>query len=291
MTELPFEYSARPRRQALALPDGARVAFYIAPNIEHFPVGQPAIHLFPATLGCPPDPLNYGWRDYGVRVGLWRVADVLAERGVPMTAAVNSAVCERYPEIVEEGVRAGWTWVCHGRDNATFQAGMDEEEERGFLSEAVDVIERATGARPKGWLGPALTETFNTPRLLAELGFTYVLDWSNDDEPFALTVPGMVAVPYLSELSDITIFHIHGGSAEDFTREVCAHFDRLYAEGTTRPSVMGLGVHPFLIGQPRRIAALEQALDHILGHDDVWITTSDAVADWYQESRKQDSDA
>lgn len=282
MTELPFHYSARPRRPPLALPRGERVAFYIAPNVEHFPVGRPAIHIFPATLGCPPDPLNYGWRDYGLRVGLWRVADVLAARNVPASVAVNSAVCALYPEVIEAGLAAGWTWVCHGRDNATFQAGMDEDEERAFLADVVQTIGRTTGTRPRGWLGPALTETFNTPRLLAELGFRYVLDWSNDDEPFPLTVPGMVAVPYLGELSDITVFHLHGGSPDDFTRAVCDHFDRLYLEGAERPSVMGLGVHPFLIGQPGRIGALERALDHILGHPDVWVTTSDHVADWYQ---------
>lgn len=291
MSDLPFDYSARPRREPLRLPDGARVGFYVAPNVEHFPVGEPAISLFPATLGCPPDPLNHGWRDYGVRVGLWRVADALAARGVPASVAVNSAVCEHYPEIVEAGLDAGWTWVCHGRDNATFQAGMDEDQERSYLADVVGVIERATGTRPKGWLGPALTETFNTPRLLAELGFTYVLDWSNDDEPYPLRVPGMVAIPYLAELSDITIFHTHGGSPDDFAQAVCDHFDRLYAEGTERPSVMGLGLHPFLIGQPRRIRALEQALDHILGHDDVWITTSDDVADWFHSTLRRTTDA
>ncbi len=284
MNDVPFRYSARPRRPPLELPGGARVAFYLAPNVEHFPVGRPAISLFPATLGCPPDPLNYGWRDYGLRVGLWRVADALAERAIPASVAINSAVCDLYPEVVEEGLKAGWSWVCHGRDNATFQAGMDEGEERAYLTGVLETIERATGRRPRGWLGPALTETFATPRLLHELGVEYVLDWSNDDEPFELDVEGMIAVPYLAELSDITIFHMHGGSPDDFTRAVRDHFDRLYLEGAARPSVMGLGVHPFLIGQPGRIAALERALDHILGHDDVWITTSDDVAAWYRST-------
>lgn len=284
MSRFPFSYSARRRRDPLVLPGGARVAFYVAPNVEHFPVGQPAISLFGATAGCPPDPINAGWRDYGMRVGLWRVADALADRGIPASIALNSAVCDHYPEVIEEGLAAGWTWVCHGRDNATFQVGMDEDAERTFLADALGAIERATGTRPKGWLGPALTETYATPRLLAELGCTYVMDWANDDEPYALDVSGMIAVPYLGELSDITIFHLHGGSPDDFTNAVCTHFDRLYAEGATRPSVMGLGVHPFLVGQPGRIGALERALDHIRGHDDVWITTSDAVADWFSST-------
>lgn len=282
MTGLPFTYSARVHRPPLRLPEQARVGFYVVPNVEHFPVGRPALSLLPATTATEPDPLNYGWRDYGVRVGLWRIADVLEERCLRPTVALNSAVCDEYPVIVEEGVRRGWSWIAHGRDNATFQAGMSRDEERTYLEEVTDRIERATGTRPRGWLGPALTESYETPGLLAALGYTHVLDWANDDEPYLLDVDGpLVAVPYLSEVSDIVIFATHGGSPDDFVRAVCDHFDRLYAEGAHRPSVMGLGLHPFLIGQPGRIGALERVLDHIAAHEGVWCTTSDAVADWH----------
>ncbi|MFZ0043328.1 MAG: polysaccharide deacetylase family protein, partial [Solirubrobacteraceae bacterium] len=270
-------------RPPLALPHGARVAFYLAPNVEHFAIDRPAVSLFGATAALTPDPLNYGWRDYGVRVGIWRVMEALDERSLRASVALNSAVCDHYPEIIAEGVKRHWCWVAHGRDNSTFHTGMTVDEERSLLSSVIHGIERATGAAPRGWLGPALTETFNTPRLLSDLGLRYVMDWCNDDEPYHLDVePGpMVALPYLSEVSDIPIFLLHGGGPDDFTRAVTDHFDRLYREGERRPAVMGLGVHPFLIGQPGRIAALERALDHIASHEDVWLTTSDEIVDWY----------
>jgi allantoinase len=279
----PFTYSPRIRREPLQLPDSARVAFYLAPNIEFFEFGRPGISLFSGTAGLTPDPLNYGWRDYGVRIGLWRVMETLDERALRASAPINSAVCRHYPEIVEEGARRGWCWVAHGRDNTTYHTGMNEDEERALLADALAEIDQATGTRPLGWLGPALTETHSTPRLLSELGLRYVMDWCNDDEPYPLDVDGgeMIALPYLSEVSDIPIFLLRGGSAADFARTVIDHFDRLYAEGTRRPSVMGLGVHPFLIGQPSRIGALERVLDHILAHEQVWIATSDEIAEWY----------
>jgi peptidoglycan/xylan/chitin deacetylase (PgdA/CDA1 family) len=221
-----------------------------------------------------------------MRVGLWRVADVLERAGVTPSVALNAAVCDHYPEVIEEGVARGWTWLCHGRDNASFHVGMDEPTERRELEASLNTIERACGARPRGWLGPALTETFATPRLLAELGVSYVLDWCNDDEPYALDVEGprIISVPYQAEVNDIPIFHLRGGSADDFVGAACAHFDRLHLEGAERPSVMGLGIHPFLIGQPSRIGALERVLDHVLGHDGVWSATADEIAAWYLAS-------
>ncbi|MBV9415020.1 MAG: polysaccharide deacetylase family protein [Solirubrobacterales bacterium] len=259
------------------------MAFYLAVNVEWFPAGRPAISLFEATAGAGADPLNYGWRDYGSRVGIWRLMEALDERRLPVSAPLNSAVCQHYPQIVQAGTTRGWCWVAHGRDNSTFHTDMAEAEERALLHEMLEVITEATGTRPQGWLGPALTETFRTPSLLSEFGVRYVMDWCNDDEPYRLAVePGpLIALPYLCEVSDIPIFLWRGGSADTFARAVIDHFDRLYEEGARRPSVMGLGVHPFLIGQPGRIGGLERALDHIASHPDVWLATSDEIADWY----------
>lgn len=270
----------------MELPQGARVAFYLAPNIEHFEPDRPAISLFGATAGLSPDPLNHGWRDYGLRVGIWRLMDVLDQRSLRASAPLNSACCELYPEIVQHGCERGWCWIAHGRDNSTFHTGLDEAEERALLAQIIGTIEEATGRRPQGWLGPALTETHNTPRLLSELGLSYVMDFTNDDEPYLLDVePGpMIALPYLSEVSDIPILLLRGGTPQDFAATVIAHFDRLYEEGGERPSVMGLGVHPFLIGQPSRIGGLEQALDHVMSRQDVWVATSDEIADWYRQT-------
>lgn len=288
--DLPFSYSPRLRRQPLELPGQARIGFYLAVNVEWFAPDRPAISLFPATATLSPDPLNYGWRDYGARVGVWRVMEMLEQRSLRPSAPVNAAVCRAHPQILEEGTRRGWCWVAHGEDNSTFHAGLDMAEERRVLQQIVDELERGTGRRPFGWLGPAFTETANTPRLLSELGVRYVMDWCNDDEPYALDAgpAPLIALPYLVEVGDIAVFLLRGGGPDDFTRAVVDHFDRLYAEGLHRPAIMGLGVHPFLIGQPSRIGALERALDHILGHPGVWLATSDEIAQWYLESNGGD---
>ena len=154
---------------------------------------------------------------------------------------------------------------------------------RAGLVEIVEILERATGARPRGWLGPALTATLNTYHLLAELGFDYVLDWTNDDQPYPLKVRQgrLLAVPYCSEANDIVITWVYHQTPEDFYRAVVDQFDMLYAEGAESGRVLGLGLHPFIIGQPFRAAYLARALDHIVKHDRVWLTTSDDIATHY----------
>jgi hypothetical protein len=165
-----FDYNPITDRAPLQWPDGARIAFYLGLNLEHYPVDRPSTSIFGGTAGLAPDPLNYGWRDYGPRVGIWRLLESLDRHGLRASALVNSDVCANYPHIVKAGRERDWAWVAHGRDNSTFQAGMSLDDERAYLTEVVETIEQATGQRPRGWLGPALTETFETPTLLAELG-------------------------------------------------------------------------------------------------------------------------
>jgi allantoinase len=285
--EIPFyDYSPIVRRPRLELPDGARVAFWIGVNVEHYTFGQPALSLAQFTSELVPDPLNYGWRDYAPRVGVWRVMRILDKFGIRASAIVNADVLERYPEIVEEGSRRNWAWVGHGQNNSTWHVGMEEEQERTFLANLVQTFERAGLARPKGWLGPSLTATMNTNDLLAEMGFTYVLDWANDDQPYPMNVRSnrLISVPYASEVNDIPIFVIHHQTGEDFYQAVVDQFDMLYAEGAESGRVMGIGIHPFLIGQPFRARYLERALEHIRSHDAVWVTTSDDIADWYLQT-------
>ncbi|MEA2374404.1 MAG: hypothetical protein QOD53_867 [Thermoleophilaceae bacterium] len=279
----PFAYSPLPGRPRLELPDGARVAVWIAVNVEYYPIDKPQISIVPVTTGFVPDPANYGWRDYGARVGIWRLMDLFDELGLPVTAPLNSDVCHRYPEILEEGTRRGWAWMAHGRDNSVFQANMERDEEREYLADVIDTIERASGRRPRGWLGPGLTETFNTPDLLAELGLRYVCDWCNDDQPYPLETSAgrLVSVPYSVEVNDIPLLVTNGMTGPGYQQALVDQFDALYEAGRETAQVMAIPLHPFLVGLPFRLKYLRAALQHVAGHEDVWLTTGDEIADWY----------
>jgi allantoinase len=283
-----FRYTPITERPGITWPGGARVAFYLGLNIEHYQVDKPSTSIFGGTAGLTPDALNYGWRDYGPRVGIWRMIESLDRHGVRASALVNSEVFRHYPQIVEAGRQRDWAWVAHGRDNSTFQAGMTRDEERAYLTEIVGTIEAATGRRPRGWLGPALTETFETPSLLAELGLDYTLDWTNDDQPYALEVPGMYSVPYSIEMNDVTLFVSKSYTGPEFLQAVKDQFDQLYADAAGSGRVMALCVHPFSVSQPFRHKYLDQALEYIAGHEGVWLATSDEIVDSY---RAQTADA
>jgi peptidoglycan/xylan/chitin deacetylase (PgdA/CDA1 family) len=285
-----YRYSAIVDRPPLWWPDGKPVAFYLGLNIEHFRFDLPATSTAPATVGLVPDPMNYGWRDYGVRVGIWRLIELLDRLGMPATVNLNSEVCQHYPRIIEAGVERDWCWVAHGKTNSIFQANMQLDEERAYLREMHEVISQATGTPPRGWLGPALTETFNTPALLAELGYTYVLDWCCDDQPFDLTVEGMISVPYSVDINDITLYLGRNLAGEEYVRMVIDALDQLVQDGRDGPGrVLALPIHPFIVNQPSRHRYLDRVLTEIAARDDVWVTTSDAIADHYLSQKEQTS--
>ena len=279
----PFDYLPLPGRPALEWPGGAPVAVWIAVNVEHYPFGVPGLSIVPITASLVPDPMNYGWRDYGARVGVFRMMEVFDDLGLPVSAPLHTDVCEHYPEIVDEGARRNWAWIAHGRNNAAQQTGMEREAERTDLAEQTAIIERHTGWRPRGWLGPALTETFDTPDLLAELGYTHVLDWCNDDQPYRLRSGGgrLLSVPYSIEVNDIPLFLAKGVSGPDYERVLVDQFDVLceQAERSGSGLVMAIPVHAFLVGLPFRLRYLRSALEHIAGSGRAWCTTSDAIAD------------
>jgi peptidoglycan/xylan/chitin deacetylase (PgdA/CDA1 family) len=282
----PFRYVPLPARERIEWPGGARVAFYVGLNIEHYHVDVPATSIFPGTASLQPDPLNYGWRDYGPRVGIWRMIELLDELEMPASVLLNSEVCDLYPEIVEAGVARAWAWLAHGTTNSRLHTGFESAEaEREALRGMFETIERATGQRPKGWLGPALTETFDTPALLAELGGEYALDWCNDDQPYPFDVgeARMISVPYSIELNDIPLFVGKSFTGPEFKEMIVDWFDQLYEDGDSTGRVMTVALHPFIANQPSRHRHLAEALRHIAGHDDVWLTTSDAIAAHYYE--------
>ena len=184
---------------------------------------------------------------------------------------------EEYPQIVSAGLERNWTWLAHGRTNSILHTGLTVDDEREVLTDIANVITRATGQRPRGWMGPGLTETHQTPSLLAELGFDYVLDWTNDDQPYALNVPGMISVPYSVELNDLMLFG-RGFTGEEFVQIVKDQYDQLRADSATSGRVMALALHPFVIGQPFRHKYLDQALRYLAAQPDAWLTTSDDIA-------------
>jgi allantoinase len=281
----PFDYSPIARREPISWPGGARIAFYLGVNIEHYHVDAPSTSLFAGTAMLQPDPLNYGWRDYGPRVGVWRLIETLDELGLPASVLLNSDVCTEFPEIVAAGVERDWAWLAHGLHNSTFHTGFESpEDERVALAEMFDTIERATGSRPKGWLGPALTESFHTPELLGELGGSYILDWCNDDQPFPLTTNSrMISVPYSIELNDIPLFVNGGFTGPEYRQMIIDWFEQVYRDSADSGRVMTVAIHPFISNQPSRHRYLAEALEHIVGHEGVWVTTSDQIAAHYLE--------
>lgn len=282
-----YSHSPIIKRPKMEFPNGARLAFWVGLNIEHFELDKPSTSLFDKTAMLVPDPLNYGWRDYAPRVAVWRVMEILDKHGLRASVLLNSDVCKYYPEIVEEGNKRNWTWLAHGKNNSTLQTGMNLEQERAYLTDIVNTLKKSTGKSPKGWLGPALTETMNTPDLLEELGLTYLCDWCNDDQPYKLNTKGgkMISVPYSIEVNDIPLFVGKSLTGPDFAQIVKDQFDVLYEEGKKTGRVMCLALHPFVIGQPFRSKYLDEALRYIKGHPDVWFPTSDEIADWYQGKR------
>ena len=278
----PYDYSPITERPPITWPGGARVAVYVGLNVEHFLFDQPSTSLWPGTADLTPDPLNHGWRDYGTRVGIWRTIEGLDRHGIRPSVLLNSSVVENYPQIVAAGVERDWAWLAHGRTNSVLHTGLAIDDERQVLSEIVAAITDATGQPPRGWMGPALTETHHTPELLARMGFRYVLDWTHDDQPYPLTVPGMISVPYSVELNDLILF-ARGTTGPEFVQMVKDQFDQLRADSATSGRVMALALHPFVIGQPFRHRYLEEALGYLAAQPDAWLTTSDDIAAHYLE--------
>jgi allantoinase len=281
--EPPFTYRPASKAPLISWPGGEPVAVWLAVNIEHYPIDRPGLSIVPVTAGFVPDPMNYGWRDYGTRIGIFALTELLDGLEMPVTAPVHAEACTRFPEIIEAGVQRGWTWMAHGEHNAALHVDLEIDAERRMLRDCVQAIESATGQRPRGWLGPALTETFNTPALLDELGLSYTCDWCNDDRPYLLSTPQcrVASVPYSVELNDVTLLLSKGWTAEQYADALIDQFEALRVAGLRSGVVMAIPLHPFLVGVPFRLAQLRRALEHIIGSGDAWRATADQIADHY----------
>ncbi|MFM0174720.1 polysaccharide deacetylase family protein [Paraburkholderia sediminicola] len=281
-----YPYSAIVDRKPLRWPNNARVAVWVIPNIEHFLFDRPSSSIIASTTSFVPDVLNYSWRDYGARVGIWRLMEVMEKYGIKGTVALNSDVCECYPRIIEGGNALGWEWMGHGNNNSTVINSQPEEEERRIIQSTVDIISQGTGKQPRGWLSPALSESHRTLDLLAEAGIQYVANWVNDEQPYPMRVNtgSMLSLPYSVEINDYTAFLEQGQRGEDFAQTIRDQFDGLYEDGAKSGRVMAICLHPFLIGHPHRSKYLAEAFAHITSHEDVWLATGSEIAAWYRNS-------
>jgi peptidoglycan/xylan/chitin deacetylase (PgdA/CDA1 family) len=282
------DYSAIVDRAPLKLPGNARLIFWTIVNLEVWDIGGPMARQ---VLGPPtgqsflPDVPNWSWHEYGMRVGVWRFFDLFKRLNIQPTLSINARVCEDYTRVADEAKREGWEFMGH-----SYQQGPihKEPDQPGMIKRSLDILEHFTGQRPIGWLGPGLTQTYETPDLLAAAGIKYIGDWVYDDEPSTIrTTSGpLVTLPYTMELNDITMMAVQHHESDYLLKRAIDQFDRLYAEGGTRAKVMSLAIHPYLSGQPHRIKYLEAIYDYVAKHEGVLHWNGPQILDWYLAARK-----
>jgi allantoinase len=272
-------------RKPFRWPGDNTLAVWFVPNVEvwHYDSAS-GVGITPNPTNHVPDVFNYAWREYGMRVGLWRLADVFDMAGVKATVALNSQTCEVYPRAVEEMKKRGWEFMGHGTTNSTTLAGLDPDAEQETVRNILSTIEQAIGKKPRGWLGSGLVETYDTLDILAAEGVIYCGDWNNDDQPYPMKVKSgkMFAIPYCNEINDISLYIRKGYTGEQYFRSVVDQFDALYADSRTQPRVMGVPLHPMISGQPLRIRYLERAIAHMKEHPRVWFATGNEIIEAYQ---------
>ena len=282
------DYSPIFDRKPLKLPGGARVAVWPVINVEEWDINEAmARTVLPTPQGVTvvPDIPNFGWFDYGLRVGFWRMKQVLDNYGIRATVSLNASVCLSYPQIVEASVKSGWEMLAHSYIQRVINK---EPDERAAIRRTLSTIQEFTGKTPRGWMGPGLAETFDTPDILAEEGVEYVADWCNDDQPYPMKVKSgsLVALPYTVELNDIPVYLVqHHRSPELFDRAK-DHFDTLYREGEESSRIMCVSTHPYITGAAHRIKYYDKIFEYIKQHDDVVFMTGEEILDWYTEATK-----
>lgn len=276
-----FAYRAITQRPDYAWPGGRRLAVYLGLNIEHFAFGE-GLGAELAPGGPQPDVLNFAWRDYGNRVGVWRMLELFDELALPASVLVNSSIYGYCPEVMEAVRRRGDEVLGHGRTNAERQGVLSEPDERQLIAETTAVIQSAEGKRPSGWLGPWISQSHVTPDLLEEEGYLYLLDWCMDDQPVWMTTRSggrILAVPYPQELNDIPAIVARKDSASQFADMIIGNFDEMLEQSARQPLVMGIALHPYIVGQPYRLREVRRALRHIVAkRDEIWLTTAGAIA-------------
>jgi peptidoglycan/xylan/chitin deacetylase (PgdA/CDA1 family) len=278
------DYSPITERPRLVWPRGARLAVWVVPNVEHYEYLPAKTRVRDPWPRQPhPDVLGYGTRDYGNRVGLWRLMEVLDRHGVRCTASLSLAVLEMYPEILEAMEARRWEYMSHGLYNTRYHWNYSEREERAAIAECAEIHRRRTGRELRGWFSPAASYTLNTPDLVAEAGITYLCDFFHDDQPTEIRVRHgrLIGLPYGFELND-SVLHRRPQEAEDFERIGRDMFDQLYRDSERWGGlVMSIALHPYMMGAPHRVRYLDKLLGYLKSQDHVWWATGAEIADCY----------
>ena len=286
-----YDWSMLPDRKPVAWPQKARVALWVVPALEWFPLNMAGVPFKPpgAMQTAYPDLRHYTLRDYGNRVGIFRIMKALEKHGIRPTVAVNAAVAVRYPSLIKECTQRGWEIMANGLDmDHLHHGGLAVDEEKKLIDTTLDILRRASGQAVRGWLSPAKSESAATLDLLGSAGMDYVCDWVNDDMPYAMrTASGPIhAMPHPIDIDDYTILVQNHHTEDDFRDQLCDQFDLLYKESATAGGrIMAISLHPWVIGQPYRMRALEEALTHIMRHPGVWAATGSEILDAWKASQ------
>ena len=262
-------------------PGGKRLAVYVALNLEHFAFGE-GLGASLAHGGPEPDVLNHAWREWGNRVGAWRLLDLFDALELPVSVLANSSIYDHCPQLMAAHRARGDEVVGHGRSNSERQGILPEAGERALIEQASRAILAAEGVHPEGWLGPWISESRVTPDLLAEAGYSYLLDWCLDDQPVWFACRGgsrILSVPYPQEVNDIPAIVVRGDSPAQFADMIVDSFEEMLEQSVTAPLVMGIALHPYIVGRPHRLRHLRRALTHIVQRRDaVWLTRAGDIA-------------
>lgn len=275
-------------RKKQTLPDGARMAVWVIVNVEEWDIQKtmPRTVLTPPAGGSPmPDIPNWAWHEYGNRVGFWRLLETLDNLKITAALAINGTAIKAYEAISRAAVERKWEFIGHGLTQTNMQHVKNERED--IIATRTE-IERVTGRKPRGWLGPGLTETWETPDLLIEEGFDYVADWVLDDQPVWLrtrTKP-ILNVPYTQECNDVAMMLIQHHAATEYRNRAIDQFNQIYSDAADSARIMALVVHPYIMGAPHRSRYFREALEHIRAHKDVVFWTGERIHDWFVASNK-----
>ena len=271
-----YDYSPIIERPDYDWPEGKRLAVYIGLNIEHFSFGEGLGHT-PTNPGVQPDVRNYAWRDYGLRVGIWRVFNLLDELGLPACHLMNTAVYDYAPQIPAYIRKRGDEFIGHGITNSEQQGEYAESEEKVLIKNATSTFKKHEGKVPAGGMGPWISESHYTPDLLKEAGYQFIMDWSCDDQPVWMRTRSgkLLMIPYHIEINDSPAQLSRRHTADDFTGMVTGHFDEQISQCEKQPLVFSLALHTFVVGQPYRLAGLRDILTHMVNHKEankIWFT-------------------